>query len=452
MLWPVGINATENRWITLLLFVSLVFVVLGVLARKGRGLYVYRLLPGLIAIASAFGVVFRLLVETGVVPDSPATWMLASLGMEVPYFLMPVWASFLLTCKRRSAICSVAIGIVLAGVIQVLLSVLLGGALSYVLACLLAPISCAVLWRFTSAVPAEAEETPLSAPAVQSDRKGGTAPEGISFGAVGVMLALVAVSSFVVYIIHSQWIGIQDSGPASLLVQICAGCGVTLTGGLLYVAAGRLDNRSLVDFCFFLILPVAVAGLYLSEMVNGVTLAVSAIPLNIVYATLLFFVWVVPLAVRVPLRSEHFSLVAFFLKRAGVLVAPLVMATVSVLGIELVWLTFGSVATLIALSVLWYLMAHGQVGAAGKGSRQEDGYLAACSRIAEQCRLTPRERDVFELLGRGRTAKHIAQALGMSDATVKTHTAHIYRKLGVNSQQEVLDLVEHELSGEASTR
>ena len=31
---------------------------------------------------------------------------------------------------------------------------------------------------------------------------------------------------------------------------------------------------------------------------------------------------------------------------------------------------------------------------------------------------------------------------GMSDATVKTHIAHIYRKLGINSQQSLLDIVE----------
>ena len=35
--------------------------------------------------------------------------------------------------------------------------------------------------------------------------------------------------------------------------------------------------------------------------------------------------------------------------------------------------------------------------------------------------------------------------LGMSDATVKTHIAHIYRKLGVNTQQALLDVVEDEV-------
>ena len=42
-------------------------------------------------------------------------------------------------------------------------------------------------------------------------------------------------------------------------------------------------------------------------------------------------------------------------------------------------------------------------------------------------------------LARGRTLPYIADALFVTTGTVKTHTTHIYRKLAVNSRQELLD-------------
>lgn len=59
--------------------------------------------------------------------------------------------------------------------------------------------------------------------------------------------------------------------------------------------------------------------------------------------------------------------------------------------------------------------------------------------------LTARECEVFELLARGRSLPVIADQLFVTTGTVKTHTMHIYRKLEVNSKQELLDLVESDL-------
>ena len=56
--------------------------------------------------------------------------------------------------------------------------------------------------------------------------------------------------------------------------------------------------------------------------------------------------------------------------------------------------------------------------------------------------LSPREVEVLALIGRGHTRQNVADALGISLQTAKTHVARIYHKLDVHSQQEMLDVLE----------
>jgi two-component system response regulator NreC len=52
--------------------------------------------------------------------------------------------------------------------------------------------------------------------------------------------------------------------------------------------------------------------------------------------------------------------------------------------------------------------------------------------------LSPREREVFQLIAEGRSNKAIASALGVSPATVETHRAHVLEKLDLHSVAEVV--------------
>jgi two-component system, NarL family, response regulator LiaR len=51
-------------------------------------------------------------------------------------------------------------------------------------------------------------------------------------------------------------------------------------------------------------------------------------------------------------------------------------------------------------------------------------------------RLTAREREVLVLIGRGFPNKRIAQELGVSEKTVKTHVGHVLAKLGVSDRTQ----------------
>jgi len=53
-------------------------------------------------------------------------------------------------------------------------------------------------------------------------------------------------------------------------------------------------------------------------------------------------------------------------------------------------------------------------------------------------RLTPREREIIQLLSEGHRNKRVAQELGISIKTVETHRTALMRKLGVNSIVELV--------------
>ena len=66
-----------------------------------------------------------------------------------------------------------------------------------------------------------------------------------------------------------------------------------------------------------------------------------------------------------------------------------------------------------------------------------------CTAIGKAHGLTGREIEIFAFLARGRNGQFLMDHYVVSRNTVKSHIKHIYAKLGVHSQQELIDLVEH---------
>ena len=56
--------------------------------------------------------------------------------------------------------------------------------------------------------------------------------------------------------------------------------------------------------------------------------------------------------------------------------------------------------------------------------------------------LTPREREVFELVIRGKTNKQVARALGGTERTIKAHRHRVMEKMRVQSLAELVSLAE----------
>ena len=73
-----------------------------------------------------------------------------------------------------------------------------------------------------------------------------------------------------------------------------------------------------------------------------------------------------------------------------------------------------------------------------------EGYRTGGTRAKEagppRSRLTPREREIVQLLAEGKSNKEVATALGISPKTVETHRTNIMRKLDLHS---ISDLVRY---------
>ena len=71
--------------------------------------------------------------------------------------------------------------------------------------------------------------------------------------------------------------------------------------------------------------------------------------------------------------------------------------------------------------------------------RKQDWKSSAQSRLET---LTPREREVFEYVVRGKMNKQTAHELGITERTIKAHRQRLFEKLGVKTVAELVSLAE----------
>jgi DNA-binding CsgD family transcriptional regulator len=113
-------------------------------------------------------------------------------------------------------------------------------------------------------------------------------------------------------------------------------------------------------------------------------------------------------------------------------------------GFERLFLALAVIMLLGALFLMSYRNYQTAWGLARPGFREprENDIAAVVQLLATTNELSHRETQTFEFLVRGKNRRAIAQALFISEETVKSHTHSIYRKLIVHSQQELIELCE----------
>jgi RNA polymerase sigma factor (sigma-70 family) len=79
--------------------------------------------------------------------------------------------------------------------------------------------------------------------------------------------------------------------------------------------------------------------------------------------------------------------------------------------------------------------------AVARGRNRLEAHEAEAELAARQAKLTPREREVLEMVVQGRLNKQIAADLGIAEKTIKVHRARMMRKLGVRTVADLVRLV-----------
>lgn len=94
-----------------------------------------------------------------------------------------------------------------------------------------------------------------------------------------------------------------------------------------------------------------------------------------------------------------------------------------------------------ALGDGWKLQER-EMGEGPATASARDDFAARCQASARAHGLSPREEEIFAYLARGHTPAFIAKTLVISESTVRTHAKNIYRKLGVSSREQLMQLVD----------
>ncbi len=144
-------------------------------------------------------------------------------------------------------------------------------------------------------------------------------------------------------------------------------------------------------------------------------------------------------ALSVVISAEMNSWLAEFVKVGGTELTTVSLITVFVL-------MFMAMVVLNGKGIRAVLAVEAEAGSNGPASSEDrsgaDEVSSVVRSIAAERGLTPRETEVVLLLARGRSLPYVQGELFISAGTAQTHARHIYKKLGIHSRQELIDLVE----------
>lgn len=232
--------------------------------------------------------------------------------------------------------------------------------------------------------------------------------------------------------------------------------GVLLTGSaalaIALLALVALFRASLGwDFVVYLTLPMmgmAALALSLNETIDAAVLWAAVVAI-VRCSDLVIWILLTELSRKANDQPGVIFAVGKLASLAAVLLG-MVVGAVFVLNVGEVQRVFLPVAIVVimALAVLASIVSlrEGRQAAAAASLKPvqvgESPEESALDAVATRYGLSRREREVLGYLARGRSVPYIAEKLTIAESTVTSHSRSIYRKTGVHSRQQLIDLVE----------
>ena len=72
---------------------------------------------------------------------------------------------------------------------------------------------------------------------------------------------------------------------------------------------------------------------------------------------------------------------------------------------------------------------------------REEARTTLCDHLSSKHKLSPREDEILRLYAQGMNGPQIERELFIAEGTLKTHTRHIYEKLGISNRKELRALL-----------
>lgn len=265
----------------------------------------------------------------------------------------------------------------------------------------------------------------------------------VAIVAVLLFAPLVMRSPFIS--VQSSWIGQQSGGFASFLIQMSMAVGFLLGCALVVGLLRYLWNKRCIMFFEMLIVPLSLLAFYAAQASE--TLWFFYVPvIDATYRALLLFVILMPFLVKTknPFCLMPFGLGVLITGRALFSFLILVLPGTVYAGVSVLVVTLGIIGSITALfaSGLFEderISNDNRFEITDRDSEMQE----ACDLLAEQCKLTGREREVLGLLSQRYNAPYIAKKLVLSQSTIKTHMRNLYAKLQIHSQSDLYLLLEN---------
>ena len=265
------------------------------------------------------------------------------------------------------------------------------------------------------------------------------------------LMASIAVFSLVGRCLDSFPVGSDELVPAFVAANYPF-LAILLVGVLFIALVLVLGKRFDTLFVYRFSLPCMVAGFVILTLFMERFSVVSITTITVGYEFFDVLFWAVLVGVvrrggYKPVFVFGWGVAATYVGMAlGTLLSRAAVGPIVAGELDVTVLSLLCILVLVVLVVL--VLPEGTLSKVSAVSRRrsahggDDAIVSNCAVVAHRFDLTPRERDVLVLLARGRTLAVVARELQIAEGTARTHMGHIYAKLGVHKQQELIDLVE----------
>ena len=264
--------------------------------------------------------------------------------------------------------------------------------------------------------------------------------------------ALIGFSVEAVRTLYVQ-MGVKDLGRAAYALVEGGGAFVAtviVVAIALALATMKTPRMARNIYHFLILLLTASVLMLLGPIVYGQEAALIAHALNsAAYACFGMFMWVILAGVCNRYPGQRVRTFAFV--RAGWALGPLVGMIAGRFVLHHLGISVESAMPIMAAGVLAVLVASGFAFSETDLVRAMDllplqhkqRFREKCAKVAADYALSERESEVMVLLAKGRNLPFIQDELLLSKSTVSTHRQHIYAKLDIHSQQELINLVQN---------